>query len=219
MPQRGHTRPPKTQILYLLTFSLVSGLACAKEEKLTLDPESKADSSVIEVTARHGVENAKEVPFGISVLDGYELQSRRLYSLDSALRSIPGVDINSWGSTTDANIRIRGVGSLYQVSMDDNSVVLNIDGVSMSSRYLSLGTLDVKQIEVLKGPQGTLYGRSSSAGLSMSLATNPPTILKATSWPNMVRTTSTLRRRCSAVRWRIRLVHVLRCATGVQKAG
>lgn len=173
MPQRGHTRPPKTQILYLLTFSLVSGLADAKEEKLTLDPQGKADSSVIEVTARHSVENAKEVPFGISVLDDYELQSRRLYSLDSALRSIPGVDINSWGSTADANIRIRGVGSLYQVSMDDNSVVLNIDGVSMSSRYLSLGTLDVKQIEVLKGPQGTLYGRSSSAG-AVNVVSNKP---------------------------------------------
>lgn len=174
MPQRGHISPRKIPGRCLLIFFLFSGLVGAQEKGSTQVPESKEDPSVIEVTARHGAEKAREVPFGISVLDGTELESKRLYNLDAALRSMPGVDINSWGGATDTNVRIRGVGSLYQVSMDDNSVVLNIDGVSMSSRYLSLGALDVKQIEVLKGPQGTLYGRSGSAG-AINVVTNKPT--------------------------------------------
>lgn len=170
MPQRGRT----ISLISMFISSLVSGIACAEGQKTSDNPENNPDPAVIEVTARLGTEKAKDVPFSINVIDGFELQSDRLYNLDTALRSVPGVDINAGGSGADANIRIRGVGSLYQVSMDDNSVVLNVDGVSISSRYLSLGTLDVKQIEVLKGPQGTLFGRSSSAG-AVNVVTNKPT--------------------------------------------
>ncbi|MFT4171701.1 MAG: TonB-dependent receptor [Rhodocyclaceae bacterium] len=137
-------------------------------------PRKEAALPSIEVTARFGKEKAKDVPFGMSVMSGAEMESRRLYKLDSALRSTPGVDISSWGNAADANIRIRGAGSLYQVSRDDSSVVLNIDGVSLSSAYAPLGMLDVERVEVLKGPQGTLFGRSSGVG-AINIITNKPT--------------------------------------------
>lgn len=130
--------------------------------------------SSVTVTARRASEQAKDVPFGLSVVSGEDLEARRFTNMEEALRSVPGVDINSWGGANDTNIRIRGVGSLYQVSADDGSVVVNVDGVSLSSRHASLGTLDIERVEVLKGPQGTLFGRNSEAG-AINITTRRPT--------------------------------------------
>ncbi|SCZ47110.1 MULTISPECIES: TonB-dependent receptor [unclassified Pseudomonas] len=126
------------------------------------------------VSARLNEESAKDIPFGLSVIDGQTLEARRLRSLEDALRTTPGVDVNSWGGANDANVRIRGVGSLNQMSMDDGSVVLNVDGVPMSVRNAAMATLDVQQVEVLKGPQGTLFGRNSEAG-AINVTTRKPT--------------------------------------------
>ena len=128
----------------------------------------------VTVSARLNQESAKDIPFGLSVLDGQALETRRLRTLEDALRTTPGVDVNSWGGANDANVRIRGVGSLNQMSMDDGSVVLNVDGVPMSVRNAAMATLDMQQVEVLKGPQGTLFGRNSEAG-AINVTTRKPT--------------------------------------------
>lgn len=126
------------------------------------------------VTARRGVEQIREIPFSVSVVSGDALETGRLVDIEEALRQTPGVDVNSWGGVNDANIRIRGVGSLYQVNADDTSVVLNMDGVPMSSRHASMATLDVERLEILKGPQGTLFGRNSEAG-AINVTSRRPT--------------------------------------------
>ena len=128
----------------------------------------------VSVTARHSEERAKDIPFGIDIVDGEDIQTRGQQTLENALRSTPGVNIWSDGSPHSANILIRGTGSINPVSMDDGSVALSVDGVPMSMRNLSLGTLDVERVEILKGPQGTLFGSSSRAG-AINVTTNKPT--------------------------------------------
>ncbi len=177
MYRSRHRITRKSKLKPLCLALLLAMHAQAHGRQKEADDSGPKEETVLpatKVTARHGKEEAKDVPFGLSVLDGLEMESRRLYNLELALRSIPGVDINSWGGAGDSNIRIRGVGSLYQVSMDDSSVVLNVDGVSMSGRYASMAALDVERVEVLKGPQGTLFGRSSGAG-AINVVTNKPT--------------------------------------------
>ncbi|MEY6434022.1 TonB-dependent receptor [Thioalkalicoccus limnaeus] len=129
---------------------------------------------ILTVTARIGEESLAEVPFSVSVVGGHELETRRLTSFEQVLRQSPGVDVSSWGGANDANIRIRGVGSMWQVSADDNSVVLNLDGVPVSGRHAALGAFDVERVEVLKGPQGTLFGRNSLAG-AINVTSRRPT--------------------------------------------
>ncbi|MGH8079527.1 MAG: TonB-dependent receptor, partial [Lysobacter sp.] len=128
----------------------------------------------VTVSARLGQESPKDVPFGLSVTRGSDIDSGRLLDVEEVLRNSPGVDVNSSGGANEANVRIRGVGSLNQVSMDDGSVVMNIDGVAMSVRHASLATFDVDRVEVLKGPQGTLFGRNSEAG-AINVTTRRPT--------------------------------------------
>lgn len=142
--------------------------------KAAADREAPVELPALTVTARQGVEQAKDIPFGLSVISGRELEVRHLLTLDDALRSMPDVNVNSDGGPNSANVMIRGVGSLNAVSMDDGSVALNVDGVTMSMRNMSLGTLDIERVEVLKGPQGTLFGGNSLAG-AVNVTTRRPT--------------------------------------------
>lgn len=110
------------------------------------------------VQARRAAEMAKDVPFTVNVIGGDELEQRRLGNLEDILRSTPGVDVNSWGGVSSANVRIRGVGSLYQSGMDGASVITNIDGVSTSVSNTGLGTLDIEQVEGVQGAAGHPFG-------------------------------------------------------------
>lgn len=118
----------------------------------------------ITVQSRRSTENAKDLPFTVNVTREVELEQLRHGNLEDVLRGTPGVEVNSWGGPDSANVRIRGVGSLYQSGADDNSVIVDLDGVPTSVGNVGLGTLDIEQVEVLKGPQGTLFGRNSAAG-------------------------------------------------------
>lgn len=168
-----------TQTLALALSSQMCLAYAADYQPASAPVAPPRDVSAIElapltVSARLTQESAKDIPFGLSVIDAQALETGRLRSLEAVLRATPGVDVNSWGGANDANVRIRGVGSLNQMSMDDGSVVLNIDGVPMSVRNAALATLDVEQVEVLKGPQGTLFGRNSEAG-AINVTTRKPT--------------------------------------------
>lgn len=142
--------------------------------KAAAENDGTAQLPTVTVTARQSEERAKDIPFGLSVIGGDELETRRLQTVEEALRSTPGVNVNSYGDPNSANVLIRGSGSLNQASMDDGSVVMNVDGVSMSMRNAALGTLDVERVEVLKGPQGTLFGGNSQAG-AVNVTTRKPT--------------------------------------------
>ena len=143
-------------------------------DKAKLDADDAMKLPEMTVSARRGNEQAKDVPFSISVISGEDIEARRLPNLEYILRATPGVSVNSYGDPNSANVLIRGIGSLNQVSMDDGSVGLNIDGVSMSTRSMSLGTLDIERVEVLKGSQGTLFGGNSLAG-AINVTTRKPT--------------------------------------------
>ncbi|MDR2165872.1 MAG: TonB-dependent receptor, partial [Zoogloeaceae bacterium] len=124
---------------------------------------------------RHGEERAVDVPFGITAIGGEEVELRRAQTVEDAIKGVAGVVVNSYGGEPNsANILIRGNGSLNQVSVEDSSVGLMVDGVSFSVRNLNMGTLDVERVEVLKGPQGTLFGGNSQAG-AVNIVTRRPT--------------------------------------------
>lgn len=128
----------------------------------------------VTVTARRTAEQARDVPFGLTVIQGEEIQERGQTSVEDVLRATPGVSVNSSGGANVSSIAIRGVGALYPMSMDDTSVAVNIDGSPLTARHISLGTLDVERVEILKGPQGTLFGGLGEAG-AVNITTRRPT--------------------------------------------
>ncbi|KAF1007464.1 MAG: Pesticin receptor [Luteibacter sp.] len=178
MTRRTHAptslRPRALVVALLLSLSFQAAADDAPSADADHDKKKAADLSAVTVNARLSSERPQDIPFGLSVIDASAIENGRLPDVESVLRRTPGVDVNSYGGGNDANIRIRGVGSLNQVSMDDGSVALNMDGVAMSSRHASLATFDVDRVEVLKGPQGTLFGRNSEAG-AINVTSRRPT--------------------------------------------
>lgn len=157
--------------------SLVAGsdLVVERTDKgLRITRPSASALGVVKVTARRAEERALDVPFSVSAISGDTLERRRQTSLEDVLRDTPGVEVNSWGGYGDANVRMRGVGSLYQVSSEDSSVLINVDGAPMPAWNASLPVFDLERVEVLKGPQGTLMGRNSEAG-AVNIVTRKPT--------------------------------------------
>lgn len=128
----------------------------------------------VTVTARRATEQARDVPFGLTVVQGEEIEERGLGAVEDVLRATPGVNVNSSGGANVSSIYIRGVGALYPMSMDDTSVAVNVDGSPLTARHISLGNLDVERVEILKGPQGTLFGGLGEAG-AVNITTRKPT--------------------------------------------
>lgn len=128
----------------------------------------------VTVRARHADEVLQELPFSITVIGGEEVEKRGLLNLEQAMWGTPGVEINSYGDSNSTMLRIRGVGTLQKTGPDDSSVTINIDGMPHGMESASSNLLDVEQIEVLKGPQGTMFGRNSEAG-AINIRTRQPT--------------------------------------------
>jgi outer membrane receptor protein involved in Fe transport len=121
----------------------------------------------IVITAQKRSEDIKSVPISVSVLSGSDLKDRRIASYDDLSRAVPGVAFNAVaGEEGRDNIVIRGVSSVSGAS----TVGLYLDDVSITIPNLyrdgaiELRLPDIDRVEVLRGPQGTLYGDSSEGG-------------------------------------------------------
>ncbi len=128
----------------------------------------------VTVTARHAEEDVRDIPFTVLAIGGDEIEADGAVSVEDSIKSTPGIGYNSYGDTETANIKIRGVGSLARVTGDDSSVVVYVDGMPHGVNAVSTQSLDVERMELLKGPQGTLYGRNSEAG-AINIVSRRPT--------------------------------------------
>ena len=128
------------------------------------DPQRKPQQRLEEiiVTAQKREENLREVPIAVSVLSGDDLKNKSISTFDEVARLIPNVSFN-----TDFNsLYMRGIGTAELNVLSEQAVSYVLDGVYVSRLdYLKPGFMDIGRIEVLKGPQGTLYGRNATAGV------------------------------------------------------
>ncbi|MFT6492177.1 MAG: outer membrane receptor protein involved in Fe transport [Porticoccus sp.] len=110
----------------------------------------------------------------VSVLDSQQIERRQARHLDQLLNLVPNVNFSS-GASRGKFIQIRGIGERSQFIEPLNpSVGLLIDGIDFSGIGGAATTLDLRQVEVLRGPQGTLYGANALAGL-INMKSNKPT--------------------------------------------
>lgn len=119
----------------------------------------------ITVTARKRPERLWDVPFSVDVRTTTQLERNRAIDAGSVLRDIGGVSFGTFGDRTNAFLVLRGVGPVYNpLSPDDSSVITFVDGVPLSIAASASAYLDLARIEVLKGPQSTLFGRNTTGG-------------------------------------------------------
>jgi iron complex outermembrane recepter protein len=128
------------------------------------------------VTARKSSENLQSVPVAVTALNAETLLSKQVLQVTDLARTAPSLTIST-GGTGPASIvylAIRGQAQNSPNSLSDTSVGIYIDGVYVARPIVgNLGFLDLASAEVLRGPQGTLFGRNTTGG-ALNLTTNQP---------------------------------------------
>ncbi|MEH6792437.1 TonB-dependent receptor [Parasphingorhabdus sp.] len=152
----------------------VVNISSANEERDTeLTSSRVADSDVIVVTARRRDENLQDVPASVSVLTTEALERTGARQVLDFAELTSGVTMQV-GATEpgDASINIRGLNGARDA---ENNVALVIDGVLRTSAFATTQPQGaISQVEIIKGPQGALYGRNASAG-AIVITTQKPT--------------------------------------------
>ena len=127
----------------------------------------------VTVTAQKTSQFASKTPLSLSVLSGDDLKAAGAVNAVTLTELVPNVQIFN-GSQGGTNISIRGVSSADNTEKGDPSASFNIDGVNLARpQSAGLAFYDLERVEVLRGPQGTLYGRNATAG-AINLITNKP---------------------------------------------
>ena len=131
-----------------------------------------AQEGEIIVTAQKRAERLEDVPISITAIDGQQLQSSGVLTVQDLARVAPGLNIIRNG----VNILpgIRGISNQTGGILAENNVAVYIDGFYITSpQGLNFDLIDVAQVEVLKGPQGTLFGRNATGGAILISTLNP----------------------------------------------
>jgi outer membrane receptor protein involved in Fe transport len=173
-------------LLTMLAVGQVPGsvFAAAAEDSVSSSPGVTADNSAraaleeVTVTARKREEKAIDVPFSLQVLDGGELQKLGAVDFSDYARTVAGVSFEDKGAGR-ATIFIRGVSTGSDVDTGKQSPVglyFDESPVSEDSSQPDIKLYDIDRIEVLRGPQGTLFGSGSLSGTLRILPKQPDTL-------------------------------------------
>lgn len=125
------------------------------------------------VTAQRREQSLQEVPIAVTAFGAETLERTNATGIQDVAGKVPGVTLTQF-NIGEPQIFIRGVGTTSDSAASDPSIGVSIDEVSIGrSGGSSLGFLDIERVEVLRGPQGTLYGRNASGG-AMNIYTKRP---------------------------------------------
>ncbi|MCR2835169.1 TonB-dependent receptor [Qipengyuania sp. RS5-5] len=121
---------------------------------------------VIVVTAQKVSENVQDVPISITAVTGDRLEQTGTTSLEGLTQIVPSVTFRKGTTSANSAIVMRGVGTITFSIAAEPSVSTVVDGVVLSrSGQAFMDLVDAERLEVLRGPQGTLFGKNASAGL------------------------------------------------------
>ena len=128
----------------------------------------------IVVTAQKRAQDIMEVPVAVSALTGAQIEEAGLKDMFDLQQNVPGLIVGQSQSSTTSNFNIRSIGSTSNNFGVESSVGLYVDGIYRSRQSSMINDLvDVEAVEVLRGPQGTLFGKNTAAG-AISIRTVRP---------------------------------------------
>ncbi len=162
---------------------VASGLAClmpltamAQAAAAAASPAASVpEITHVVITAQKRKEDIRDVPMSVSAMSGEQLQAAQITTVEDLTRNIPNVSFSTQGGAGLGTVEIRGVSSQAGAA----TVSVYLDDVSLTTRNLySQGTaeprfFDLQDAEVLRGPQGTLYGASSLGGTIKFISKQP----------------------------------------------
>ncbi|MBK4996662.1 TonB-dependent receptor [Pseudomonas sp. S37] len=148
-----------------ILLAAVGQAAQAAEPAEAGAPQATALGAVT-VTATRREATLQEIPVAVSVIDGEQLERDNRNNVASIVQQVPTLNYRAGASNKDTSLFIRGVGTISTSPGVEPTVATVVDGVVFGRPGQStLDLLDLERIEVLRGPQGTLFGKNASAGV------------------------------------------------------
>ena len=165
--------PHGAHLIAFFARAIICGSILVPGTRLNAEPGSNPTVDVIVVTARKREERSQDVPISIIALSGKQLERSHSHLAAELVQSIPNMQLQFVNPRQTA-FSIRGLGSNPASEGLETSVGVYLDGVYISRPGMLTSDLyDIEQITVLRGPQGTLFGRNTTAG-ALSISTRKP---------------------------------------------
>src|SRR5258708_17519837 len=173
-------RKPQTLLSAAISLALVSSLSVDRRGVAVAAASEDLPLDEVVVTARKREENLRDVPVSIGVIDGAAIDNLRVQDMEDITRILPGVSFaphqNGPAGQGQDNIAIRGISS----TVGNPTVGIYVDEVPLVTLTGYEGNaeprlVDIERVEVLHGPQGTLYGASSEGGTVRFVTPDPNT--------------------------------------------
>jgi iron complex outermembrane receptor protein len=158
----------------VVVIGCVAGGSAMAQEAAADSIPAKRDSGIQEVviTAERTAGVPSKTPIALSVISGDALKEQGVVNVANLQNIVPGVVIGNEGH--GPNISIRGVSTTDVTSKGEQGVSFNIDGIPVSRpQIMGNAFFDLERVEVLRGPQGTLYGKSSTGGAINVITAKP----------------------------------------------
>ncbi|MFK8401902.1 TonB-dependent receptor [Pseudomonas sp. BGr12] len=137
---------------------------------------AKADATLgkVTVTARRREEDSQKVPTPITVVGGETLETQRVYKVQDLQQILPSVNV-AFIHARQSSIAVRGIGNNPASDGLEGSAGVYLDNVYLGRPGMAVfDLLDIEQLELLRGPQGTLFGKNTTAGV-LNISTRAPT--------------------------------------------
>jgi iron complex outermembrane receptor protein len=171
-----------TPMASALALALFAHGAQAQQEESTTKPGTL---ETVVVTANKRVEKLENVPMAISVMSEQEIQRTNIREIEDVVAMMPSLTLNSGTTSANNAIFMRGIGTVSVGIGVESDVAVIIDDIPIATQFQAFKDLaDVARIEVLKGPQSTLFGKSAVAG-AVNIVTKPlagPMVYRASTY-------------------------------------
>jgi iron complex outermembrane receptor protein len=157
---------PLAIAVVLTGTALFAGRAAAQTtEPSTAEQSSSQVLPNVVVTAQRREEAVQDVGAAISVIEGDSLKEKGISTVNDLQHATPSLEIEPAFGSGQPQFRLRGIGFIDYTSNNSSTVGVNIDDVALGLPIQTQGLLfDIDRVEVLRGPQGTLYGRNTTGG-------------------------------------------------------
>ncbi len=160
-------------ITCLAMFITPSGVLAQDGQDTEKSSHSKQPIEEVTVTAQKIEESLQDVPIAVSALSGDSMDALKIERGEELLRAVPNVNFSKANFST-YNFSIRGVGTKAVSAATDPAVAVSFNNAPLiRNRLFEQEFFDVQRVEVLRGPQGTLYGRNATAGVVNMLPIMP----------------------------------------------
>jgi iron complex outermembrane recepter protein len=170
LSQDDHSREPRRTVQ-------AAGSEVASAQEPTRGAAAAPELQEVVVTSQRREERLQKVPISISVLSGSEMDRSSVQGVSEALNAVPGVATTETYLGGGTNIVVRGVGAAFPLFTGPSAIAYYLDSVPFGLVKSAIGpdadAYDLERVEVLRGPQGTLYGSSALNGVVRVLTHDP----------------------------------------------